>query len=200
MNNSTGVDVVQCINSPNHFCNICGRFTSKNQKRPISNNLMEAYYLYFGFKIEEEKAWAPQIVCKSCEANLIGWLSGKKRDMPYTSPMIWKEQTDHVSDCYFCMTKISGYSKKTKDKIIYPDCKSAIKNVMCRNGMVIPTAPINMTTEDEINEYEISEKLDSDSDYSPETKTERQPKLFGQGDLKDLVRDLKLPKDDAELL
>lgn len=191
-------DSEQCVNSPNLFCNVCGRFTPKKQKRPIAINLKTAYHSYFGFEIEDEKAWAPQIVCKSCESNLIGWSSGKKKYMPYSSPMIWSKQTNHTSDCYFCMTKVTGFSMKTKDKIVYAYCNSAIKNVMIEDGMV--SASINLANEEpEDTDEEVGGSSD-DSDYSPTSKTERLPKLMGQDDLKDLVRDLKLAKEDAELL
>ena len=41
--------------------------------------------------------------------------------------MVWREQKHHFTDCYSRMTKISGFSKKTKSKIMYPDCTSSIK-------------------------------------------------------------------------
>jgi len=37
--------------------------------------------------------------------------------------------SDHVTDCYFCMTNIRAFSGKNKSKISYPVCKSAIKPI-----------------------------------------------------------------------
>lgn len=32
------------------------------------------------------------------------WLKGKKRVMQFAVPMVWREQTNHNMDCYFCST------------------------------------------------------------------------------------------------
>ena len=40
--------------------------------------------------------------------------------------MVWSEQSNVVDDCYFCLIKTSGYSKKTQQKLSYPNLDSAI--------------------------------------------------------------------------
>ncbi|CAI9623804.1 unnamed protein product [Staurois parvus] len=52
---------------------------------------------------DQDKSWAPHICCNSCGTALEQWLNGKKASMPFAVPMIWREPTDHVSNCYFCM-------------------------------------------------------------------------------------------------
>jgi len=27
----------------------------------------------------------------------------KRNQMPFVVPIVWREQSDHVTDCYFCM-------------------------------------------------------------------------------------------------
>ena len=49
--------------------------------------------------------------------------------MVFAVPMVWREPTNHFSDCYFSLTKVSGHSKKSKSKIVYPDCPSALRPV-----------------------------------------------------------------------
>ena len=41
--------------------------------------------------------------------------------------MVWGKQSDHASDCYFCMTNIKQFFRKNKSIISYPVCKSVIK-------------------------------------------------------------------------
>ena len=58
--------------------------------------------------------------------------------MPFAVPMIWREPKNHIDDCYFCMTKIVGFSKKNKSKIVDPDCDSAIKPAPHDSENVVP--------------------------------------------------------------
>ena len=61
--------------------------------------------------------------------------------MPFAVPMIWREPTDHVTDCYFCLTNIKRFSKKNKSKIVYPSCQFALKPISHVNDIPIPKAP-----------------------------------------------------------
>ena len=55
--------------------------------------------------------------------------------------MVWREQSDHVTDCYFCMTAIRGFSRNKKSKISYSVCKSAIKPVPHSPDLPVPQPP-----------------------------------------------------------
>ena len=61
--------------------------------------------------------------------------------MPFAIQMVWREQSDHVTDCYFCMTNIRGFFRKKKSKISSPVCKSAIKLLFHDPGLRIPQPP-----------------------------------------------------------
>ena len=61
--------------------------------------------------------------------------------MPFAVSMVWREQSDHVTDCYCCMTAIRGFSRKNKFKISYPVCKSAIKLVLHSPDLPLPQPP-----------------------------------------------------------
>ena len=61
--------------------------------------------------------------------------------MPFATPMVWREQKDHSSDCYFCMTDIKGYTSKNKKLIMYPDVPSAMKPVPHDEFLPVPNPP-----------------------------------------------------------
>lgn len=89
----------------------------------MTKKMMIAYKYYSGCTIgDQDKSWLPHICCTVCYFGLTQWLNGKRKAMPFAVPMVWHKLKDHHSDCYFCMTKISGFAKKNKLKIVYPDC------------------------------------------------------------------------------
>ena len=55
--------------------------------------------------------------------------------------MIWREQTNHVTDCYFCSTKTEGYSQKNRKKILYLNLPSAISPVLHSADLPVPIPP-----------------------------------------------------------
>lgn len=117
----------KCLNSSDSFCYICGEYTLKSSRATMTPLVKKAYKLYFGCKIgDQDKTWAPHICCVHCAVNLRAWLNGNRPSMPFAVPMIWREQKDHVTDCYFCLTRVSGYSKKNKKAITYPNLPLAI--------------------------------------------------------------------------
>lgn len=113
--------------------------------------------------------------------------------------MIWRESSNHATDCYFCLANVIGFSYKTRASVKYPDVPSVSKPiphdpVTCP----IPTAPteyrIDEGTEEESSPS--SPSNDADSDYHPGVDIH----LMNDAELCDLVRDLALTKGQAELL
>ncbi|KAI6656196.1 hypothetical protein LOD99_1529 [Oopsacas minuta] len=109
--------------------------------------------------------------------------------------------TNHISDCYFCMANISGFNAKTKSLIKYPNLHSAIRPVPHSIDVPVP----KFTNLDAISEIDDCETRDSlireDEDFIPcVLSRSNSPQLFNQSELNDLVRDLDLPKESAELL
>ena len=166
----------------------------------------KAYHLYFGCKIgDQDKRWAPHICCNTCATNLRQWLNRKRKSMPFAVPMIWREPTDHTSNCYFCMVPPvgKGVSKKKKWTVHYPNIPSAIRPVPHGEGLPVPDAPesFSLESDEEEEEDETSgpePSMSQDPHFLPSSSSE--PHLITQGELNDLVRDLELPKSKAELL
>eukprot|EP00731_Ephydatia_muelleri_P006654 Em0003g902a len=121
--------------------------------------------------------------------------------MPFAVPMIWREQKDHVTDCYFCLTNVSGFSAKNKKSIEYPILPSAIRPVPHDDSLPIPEPPEKWSL-DEIAEGAAMHHLSTDSDIDPDfvPHMSGEPHLITQSELNDLVRDLGLSKAKAELL
>ena len=123
--------------------------------------------------------------------------------MPFATPMIWREPKDHFQDCYFCLANAKGFSSKHRKKITYPNINSALRPVPHDPSMPAPFPPEDglASLADDVVFVEDSNLSPSDStgsEYEPEEKLK--PILFSQEQLNDLVRDLALSKQKAELL
>ena len=74
----------------------------------------------------QDKSWAPYNTCRASVKNLCQWTREARTQLSFRIPMVWQEK-NHVDDCYFCLTKPSGYRKKTWQKLSYPNLDSAIR-------------------------------------------------------------------------
>ncbi|GFX95366.1 uncharacterized protein TNCV_3684181 [Trichonephila clavipes] len=189
----------ECVNSPNCFCYICGSYTFKKQKRNIPNFVQKVYYAYFGIKLgDQDKSWAPHVVCSVCVEELRQWFKGKKKSFRFAVPMIWREPKNHSDDCYFCLCSVQSFNLKNRKDISYPTIiRSAIRPVPHGPDLPIPSPPD--TLDNILDDLDQISPISSDSDdgYDPGTND---PELFSQSDLNDLVRDMSLPKNTAEVL
>lgn len=99
--------------SPDSFCFICGEYTVKRQQRNINDFVKKVYFAYFKLKLgDQDKPWAPHKVCRRCEEDLRLWFKGKKNSFRFGIPMIWREQKNHTTDCYFCSVYVKGFNTK----------------------------------------------------------------------------------------
>ena len=122
--------------------------------------------------------------------------------MPFGIPMVWREQSDHVTDCYFCMTNIKGFSRKNKSKISYPVCRSAIKPIPHDPDLLVPQPPTEKEDTLSVDEG-ANTSTESEEDLietDPSFQHESAPLLINQERLNDLVRDLYLSKENAKVL
>ena len=127
-----------CINHPDNFCYICGECTIKKYRRPLTKKVIQLYKLYFGCAVgEQDKSWAPHICCLRCTSGHYVW-SRNGKPLPFAVPMIWREQHDHLSDCYFCAFPIAGFRDKDRKNISYPSLPSAIRPVPHSNELPVP--------------------------------------------------------------
>jgi hypothetical protein len=95
------------------------------------------------------------------------------------------------------MCTLKGFNTKNKKEITYPSFPSAIRPVPHGPDIPVPNPPKQLhalEAESSATPNESSE----DSEYG--TDTHGTPEPFTQTELNDLVGDLNLPKDAAELL
>ena len=82
-----------CTNHPDNFCYVCVFFFVKSQRRTITNQLKNIYELYFGCPLgDQDKSWAPHVICTSCSSGLRDWLNKRKLSMPFAIPMVWSKE------------------------------------------------------------------------------------------------------------
>ncbi|ESN97976.1 hypothetical protein HELRODRAFT_177647 [Helobdella robusta] len=87
-----------CKNKPDVFCYICGEYTLVHNRN-------------------QDKDWAPHMVCKACTVYLRQWTKGKKTCLKFGIPMVWREQRNHDTDCYFCSIDLTGINRKNRSSL-----------------------------------------------------------------------------------
>ena len=192
----------QCSNDPNIFCYICGNFTLKTQRRNITDFVKRVYFAYFKVKLgDQDKHWAPHKVCKTCIESLRSWSQGKNAKLKFGIPMVWREQTNHLEDCYFCLVNVKGFNKKNKQYLQYPSIPSAIRPAAHSEDIPVPKFSGFLENDDtDLSLHCYSDEEDSTDIFQPCDEDCDKPILFTQSALNDLVRDLYLSKESAELL
>ena len=146
-----------CVNSANLFCYVCvcGEVTLASQRRYITPLIKKVYHLYFGCKLgDQDKKWPLHNVCKLCAIRLGGWINRKGMVMLFAVPVVWREASNHSSDCYFCLTPpvSSGMNKKKKQRIDYPNIPSAIRPVPHGEDLPVPEPPKEYNLNSEMEE------------------------------------------------
>ena len=126
--------------------------------------------------------------------------------MPFGVSMVWRVPSNRSTDCYFCMVPLiqNGMSMKKKSTLVYRNIPSAIRPVPHGDGLPVPEPPGNfaMYSVDEDNVSSNSEEqqpsASRDADYLPSIDFSNHKTT--EGELNDLIKDLELPKNKAELL
>ena len=80
-----------CKYSADSFCYVCGEIFPKRSKKHCLSNCIraaEAYLYYFEMPVgDQDKRWAPHVICDYCRRTLEGWLRGEKRAMRLLFPV-----------------------------------------------------------------------------------------------------------------
>jgi hypothetical protein len=86
-----------------------------------------------------------------------GWINCKGMAMLFAVPMVWRESSNHSSNCYFCLTPpvASGMNRKKKQGIDYANIPSAIGPVPHGEDLSIPEPPKEYNFNLEIEEKDM---------------------------------------------
>ena len=114
--------------------------------------------------------------------------------------MVWREQVNHVDDCYFCMTNVAGFSSKSKGSIKYLNLPSAIRLIPNSADLPPPLFTSLPEIDDEPRISSTTEESSLEDDCCEPLADCKLPILITQAFLNDLVRDLNFLKESAELL
>lgn len=104
------------------------------------------------------------------------------------------EPLNHTDDCYFCLTKVKGFSRKNKYRVVYPDLSTTRKPISTKNDDL----------EDFTEDIQFNTSSSTSSSPSPDGSTcsfdfyEGHP--ITQHELNNLVRELNLSKEKSQLL
>ena len=140
----------RCRNLPDSFCYVCGYYIGLKQtsyKIFQGTKVCIAYKLYFGVPIgDQDKSWAPHVVCGCCRSSLEAWLRGTRKSMPFAIPRVWREPKNHDNDCYFCTIDVTKYRKvKGRQSLNYPDIESSRAPVPHDETLPVPKPPENVS-------------------------------------------------------
>jgi hypothetical protein len=167
----------------------------------------KAYECYFSRKAETKTTkWAPHVCCVSCATNLREWLHNKGHSMPFALPMILREPTDHLTDCYFCIVPPlwHGITQKKRWTVTYPNISFAIQMVPHTEDIPVPVPPQQYILYSDEEPTENQEKTpqpstSTDVDLTADLQFKKFYRITQQ-ELNDLTWDLDLPNSKAKLL
>ena len=103
-------------------------YTLQSNRKGISEFVKCAYLAYFKVMLgDQDKVWAPHILCKQCVEHLRQWTKKDKKSPRFGIPMIWREPKNHFDGCYFCAVNTKGINRKNRNLLVYLNFESAIR-------------------------------------------------------------------------
>jgi hypothetical protein len=102
---------------------------------------------------------------------------------------------DHVSDCCFCLTIITGESAKSKHTVQYPNLPFVMRPVPHSAELPVSKPPTNMMLSDSESSDEDDSQANNNMYCEPPFAgacSSSESCLLNQGNLNDIVRDLNL--------
>jgi hypothetical protein len=100
------------------------------QRENITSFVKTASFACFGIKLgDQDKLCVPHTVRNICVEDLRNCTKGKKKALPFGTPLVWRQPINRVDVCCFCVCTLKGFNTKNKKGITYPSFPSAIRTV-----------------------------------------------------------------------
>ena len=87
---------------------------------------------------DQDKPWAPHIVCKSCAEHLQQWINKSRESLGFSISIVCQEPKDHCNNCYFCALKTKGINRKNRTSLTYPNLDFSIRPVPHSEELSVP--------------------------------------------------------------
>jgi len=120
--------------------------------------------------------------------------------MPFAVPVVWREPSNHSSDCYFCLTPVASDMNRKKQKIDYPNIPSAIRPVPYGEDLPMPEPPKEYSLNSEMEDTEKTGPHEENTDPDFQGPASELPHKLTKNEMNDSVHDMELPKVKAELI
>ena len=155
---------------------------------------------------DQDKRWAPHVICDYCRRTLEGWLRGEKGAMRFAISRIWREPSNHYTDCYFCMVDPTKRREKMHLQLSILTFHHSLPLFL-----ITPPTCLCHSHPQEINLILQSSEDSKKEEGAPSSSSsvlcrrrrvgnERCPYYPNQEDINDLIREMALTKSNAELL
>lgn len=183
----------------NKFCYVCGQFTPHNSKHgSLTHEFLYAYEMYFNHPVITNVSWVPKVVCKKCYTNLMSWMNGRIKKMPFGVPMIWVNPNGHEdSTCYACVNSETGMNKRKMKCKVYKSVFSAQVPIEHSENVPVPRPPSPDVTSGITMSTHINQPT---SVFEPEPAVSNAPVLVTQNQLDCIVAKLELSQRKSEEL
>ena len=103
----------QCVKNPGDFSYIYGYFTLIYQRRNMKSFVKRAYKAYFRLTLgDQDKKWAPYIVCHNYEKILCEWTKGKHEGLFFRIPITCRKRKTAQLTAIFVWSIRKAFARK----------------------------------------------------------------------------------------
>ena len=181
-----------CVNHQDNFSYICGQYTHKQQCKNITKSIQLAYKYYFDNKLGDQE-WPPHVCCAlGTQCYQLEWMV-KEKLFRSRSPWFSVNQKIASTIVIFVWQILLDSQRKTNQR-------SHTQTVNLQENQYLMMKQIHHEFHQQIWLTLVPLKSLLGEGGMCVRDADNSPHLLGQAELNNLVRDLELTKEKAELL